>query len=94
MTSNADHIPHWIKNNAKMWKNSEISDSEFINAIQFLIEKGYMSIHASDVSKINPGIIPLWIKNTITGWSDGTSSDDEFVSSISYLTSHGIIQTE
>lgn len=91
-TSNADHIQHWIKNNAKMWKNNNISDSEFVSGIQFLIKKGYMSIHVSDVSKINPSIIPLWIKNTITGWSDGTSSDDEFISSISYLSSHGIIQ--
>ncbi|CUR51754.1 exported protein of unknown function [Nitrosotalea devaniterrae] len=93
ITSNIDHIPHWMKNNVKIWKDNEINDNEFVNGIQFSIEKGYMSIHASDMSKINPGIIPIWIKNTITEWSDGTSSDDEFASSISYLISHRIIQT-
>jgi plastocyanin len=93
MTSNVDHTPYWIKNNVKMWKNNEINDSEFVNGIQFLIKKGYMSIHTSNTSKINSGIIPLWIKNTITEWSNGTSSDDEFISSISYLLSHGVIQT-
>lgn len=93
MMSNADHIQHWIKNNARMWKNNEINDIEFVNGIQFLIKKGHMTIHTSDVSKINSGTIPLWIKNTITEWSNGTSSDDEFVSSISYLISHGIILT-
>ena len=91
--SNTHHIQHWIKNNAKLWKNNEVSDSEFVSGIQFLIKKGYMTIPISETSKINQGIIPLWIKNTLTGWSDGTSSDDEFISSISYLTSHGVIQT-
>lgn len=91
--SKTQHIQHWIKNNAKLWKNNEINDNEFISGIQFLIKKGYMVIPVSETSKINPGIVPLWIKNTLTGWSDGTSSDDEFISSMSYLASHRVIQT-
>lgn len=91
-TSNVSHVPHWVKNNVKLWKNNEIDDIEFVNAIQFLIKNRYVTTYVSDISMINPGIIPLWIKNTAVNWSDGTSADDEFNASISYLISHGIIK--
>ena len=93
MTSNVSHVPHWVKNNIKLWKNNEIDDTEFVNGIQFLIKSGYVSAHVSEISKINSGIIPLWIKNTAVDWSNGTSTDDEFSADISYLISHGIITT-
>lgn len=92
-TSNVSHVPHWIKNNVKLWKNNEINDNEFVNGIQFLIKNNDISTHVSNMSEINSGIIPTWIRNSITEWSNGTSSDDEFISDISYLISHKIIQT-
>ena len=92
-TSNVSHVPHWIKNNVKLWKNNEIGDTEFVNGIQFLIKSRYLSVHVSEISQINSGIIPLWIKNTAANWSDGTSTDDEFNADISYLISHRIIMT-
>ena len=90
--SNVSHVPHWVKNNVKLWKNNEINDTEFVNTIQFLIKSGYVTTHVSETSMINSGIIPLWIKTTAVRWSDGTSADDEFNASISYLISHGIIK--
>lgn len=92
-TSNMDHVPHWIKNDVKLWKNKEINDSEFVNGIQFLIKNNDMSIHISDMSEINSGIIPMWIRNSIAEWSNGVSPDEEFISDISYLISHRIITT-
>ena len=33
-------IPDWIKNNAKLWTEGMISDKDFLNGIEFLINKG------------------------------------------------------
>jgi len=90
--SDTYYIPQYIKNNAKWWAVGEITDNEFINAIQFLIKNGYMTIHASNTSKINSQIIPIWIKYNAGNWTAGNVSDEEFASSISYLIDHGIIQ--
>ncbi len=37
-------IPSWIKDTAKFWVEEEVSDSEFISALQFLISKGIIQI--------------------------------------------------
>lgn len=37
-------IPSWIKNTANFWVNDQISDSEFINALQFLINNGILTV--------------------------------------------------
>lgn len=91
-TTNVHHIQQWIKNNARLWNENKISDNDFTSGIQFLIKKGYLSMHASNPSEINTNIIPIWIKDNISGWADGTYYDDEFISCISYLINHGIIQ--
>ena len=33
-------IPQWIKNNAKWWSSDSVSDSEFIDGLEYLIEGG------------------------------------------------------
>jgi len=37
-------IPSWIKNTAGFWANDQISDNEFLNAIQFLINEGILKV--------------------------------------------------
>ena len=87
-----NHIPHFIKNNAKWWTDGEITDNEFTNGIQFLIKNGYMKIQVLDSSKINTHMMPIWIKNNIKNWTTNNVLDDEFASDISYMISHNIIQ--
>src|SRR6185312_2167506 len=38
-------IPSWIKNNAKMWSDGQITDSEFVQGIKYLIENKIMIIN-------------------------------------------------
>ena len=45
-------IPSWIKNTAGFWSNDQITDREFLGAIQFLINKGILVI-PSDISQEN-----------------------------------------
>ena len=37
-------IPSWIKTTAGFWVDDKVSDSEFISALQFLVEKGVLVI--------------------------------------------------
>ena len=37
-------IPDWIKNNARWWAEGQISDEEYINGLQFLIDRGILRI--------------------------------------------------
>ena len=37
-------IPSWIKTTASFWVNDQVSDSEFISALQFLVKEGILVI--------------------------------------------------
>ena len=43
-TGGSDEIPDWIKNNAGWWADGLITDNDFVQGIQFLIESGIMRI--------------------------------------------------
>ena len=38
ITSSAEMVPDWIKNNASWWSENLIGDTDFINGLQYLIE--------------------------------------------------------
>lgn len=83
-------IPSWVRNNAKLWNQGQISDSEFVQGLQYVIENKIIIIPSGSVTSQN-NKIPSWIKNNAGLWSNGTISDSEFVSGIQYLVSSGII---
>ena len=84
-------IPNWVKNNAKSWSTSSISDSEFADSIEHLVEQGIISLSPSDQSPISDRIIPAWVKNNAKWWSDNKISDQDFIKSIQFLIKKGII---
>jgi len=86
-------IPEWIKKTAGWWSDGLIEDSEFIDAIEFLIVKEIMVIPESDLVKTDalPGI-PNWIKDTAGWWAAGKVTDTDFVNGIQYLIKKGILQ--
>jgi hypothetical protein len=43
-------IPSWIKNTAKWWADGQISDAEFIKALQYLINQGILVVPQSNSS--------------------------------------------
>ena len=45
-------IPLWIKDNAKLWSEGKISDSEYISAIQYLMQHGWMKITSIDDDEV------------------------------------------
>ncbi|MFB5628017.1 MAG: peptidase [Nitrosarchaeum sp.] len=88
---NAEGVPSWVKNNAGWWADGTISESEFIQGIQFLIKDGVIVIPATEVSVEKSQSVPIWVKNNAGWWADGTITDDEFVNGIQHLIKTGVI---
>ena len=84
-------IPNWIRTDAKWWQQGQVQDSEFINAIEYLIEKKIMIIPSAGDRLNNGNKIPSWIKNNAGWWANGTISDNDFIFGIHYLVRSGII---
>ena len=50
---NAENVPNWIKNNALWYGQGEITESEFLNSIKFLIENDILVLNNDDTTKRN-----------------------------------------
>lgn len=50
-------IPSWIKLTAGFWVNDQISDSEFISALQFLVKEGILVIPEKDTVSQSSSIV-------------------------------------
>ena len=89
--SSTPSIPFWIKNNAKWWSESQISDKDIKERIQYLVKSGEIKTESPSHSLAKISTIPAWIKSTAGWWANGTVSDGEFISTIQYLIDHNII---
>lgn len=85
-------IPKWVKNTARSWSQGDIQDSEFTNAIQYLISNGIMHIPHGTSGTNSAQSIPTWIKQSTGMWAGGQITDNEFVQGIQWLITKGIIQ--
>jgi len=84
-------IPQWIKQNASWWATNQISDSEFLEGIEFLFEKGIIFVQGREMKAEINWSIPAWVKNTAEWWSEDKISDEEFLLAIENLVSRDII---
>lgn len=90
-TPNAVKIPQWIKNNAAWWSQGTITDSDFLNGIEYLIQNNILKIQKIENNSQSSEEIPLWIRYNAQWWSSGQISDVDFLSGIKYLIEAGII---
>ena len=84
-----ENVPSWIKNTAGWWADDLISDNEFANALEFLINEGIIKIDATSGEKSDG--IPDWIRNTSGWWANDQISETEFLNAIQFLIEAGII---
>ncbi|TFH01032.1 MAG: peptidase, partial [Nitrosopumilus sp.] len=84
-------IPEWVKNNARSWSSDTVSNSEFIDGIEYFAEKGLIIIPKASISPSEQKI-PEWIKNNAKWWVNDQITDEDFVKSIQYLVQKGIIR--
>jgi uncharacterized protein YjbI with pentapeptide repeats len=83
-------VPGWVKNTAGWWATDAISETEFVNAIEFLVKENIIQVNVSQTSGTSQGV-PDWIKNNAGWWADGQIDDQTFVNGIEYLIKVGII---
>jgi len=86
-------IPIWIKNNAAWWSEQQISDSDFVSGIEYLIKKEIINVSGVEVGASNASTeIPDWIKYNAGWWADSLITDDDFIGGIQWLVANGVIQ--
>ena len=84
----AQSVPDWVKNTAGWWATDAISETEFVNAVEFLIKENIIQVNASQTSETSQSV-PGWIKNI-----DGQIDDSSFVLGLQWLIANGIIVVE
>jgi hypothetical protein len=93
VTEEVADIPFWIKNSAGWWAEGQLSDSDFVSGIQWLIANGIIEIPYTEQStETASGEIPDWIKNNAGWWANGNIPDSAFISGLQWLISNGIMK--
>ncbi|WP_246282008.1 hypothetical protein [Nitrosopumilus ureiphilus] len=87
-------IPDWIKTYAKNWATGEISDSEFISGLDFMLQNKIIVIPNVDYVHSAIDDVPSWFRNTSHWWSNDLISQQEFVNSLKFLIQKDIILIE
>ena len=61
VSAQSDAIPSWIKNTAGWWADDQITEMEFVNSMEYLIDSGIIQISSQsvDVSELTIGFIPI-----------------------------------
>ena len=85
-------LPFWIKDLAHMWITEPlVTDKDFARALEYLIERGIISIPYTEPGTETVSSIPEWVKNNAQWWIEGKISDTEFALALQYLVKAGII---
>jgi len=86
-------IPKWIKNNAAWWSEQQISDSDFVSGIEYLIKNEIINVPGVEVGTGSATTeIPDWIKNNAGWWADSLITDGDFTEAMQWLIGNGVIQ--
>ena len=85
------NVPDWVKNNAKWWSLDQITDLEFIDGLEELIDTGVIRVSSTESIGFEQNI-PYWIKVNAKWWANNQISDGDFISAIEYLIREGIIR--
>ena len=79
-------LPFWIKDLAHMWITEPlVTDKDFARALEYLIDKGIISIPYTEPGTETVSSIPDWVKNNAEWWIEGKISDTEFALALQYL---------
>ena len=89
----SEGIPEWVKNNASWWSERQISQTEFTNGLEFLINEGIIYVPPTELGIPGPDkIIPDWVRNTAGWWANDEIPDSTFIDAMKYLIEIGLIK--
>ena len=89
---NISKTPLWMKNNAMWWAENQSSDSEFLEDVNFLFDKGVIFVAGRQIVPESSWEIPQWFKFTAQWWAEDKISEDEFLNAIENLVKREIIK--
>ena len=72
----AENVPDWVKNTAGWWAEDAISETEFVNAIEFLVKKNIIQINVSQTSETSQ--LPDWLVNNAGWWAARIFTNSNF----------------
>jgi hypothetical protein len=84
-------IPDWIRNDAIWWLDDKISDSEFLEGVDYLLEKQILTVSEREMIEESQRHIPSWVKTSTGWWHEEKISDDEFTNLLENLIKRKII---
>jgi tetratricopeptide (TPR) repeat protein len=85
-------IPEWIKNNAKWWSLTQISDKDFAQGIEYLVQQGIIQVPENQSSEgDSESELPSWLRKNAGWWSQELLTDSEFFKSIQWLINNQFI---
>ena len=84
-------VPQWIKQNANWWATDQISDSEFLENIDFFFFFCIIFVPRKVVNSESTWSVPAWYKTIAEWWSEDKITDDEFLLAIENLVAREII---
>jgi len=59
-SAQSDAVPAWVKNTAGWWADDQISEAEFVNSMEYLIDSGIIDVSSQSfgVTELTIGFIP------------------------------------
>ena len=72
----AENVPDWVKNTAGWWAEDAISETEFVNAIEFLVKENIIQINVSQTSETSQ--LPDWLVNNAGWWAARIFTNSNF----------------
>ena len=86
-------IPDWMRDVAKWWSISQISDKEFTNSLEYLMRNNVIQVPKNQISNGDvESDVPSWLRTNVGWWGDGVLSDDEFFKSLQWLIDNGFVK--
>jgi len=80
--TNAESVPDWVKNTAGWWATNFISETEFVNAVTFLVNEGIINVNKQEQAK---NYTQMWLKDKI--------NDEEFLKNIKTVKNNYFLST-
>ena len=84
-------IPDLMRDKANWWLTNQSSDREFLEDIDYLIEKQIISVSETNIVTESQQHIPSWVKISVEWWYEGKISDNDFLNMIENLVKRKII---
>ena len=84
-TTYAPQISPWMKDVARWWSVGQINDSDFISAVQYLIQVKLINVNKTQSEYPATSHIPSWLRTDAGKWANGHISDNEFVQEIQLM---------